>query len=144
MSDVRERLVEYRQSKASRAKVEPSQLKERREVDKEETRQDVNSRLSLENVEESRNSPTPWYVTALRITLWTLLWGFCIELEVGVVYIVLSGLFLMAYSLYGSRRKSYEPSAYSVFNKGCENIDGTLTAAQFERELRYGPTSVKT
>ncbi len=48
----------------------------------------------------------------------------------------------MAYSLYGSRRPRHEPSAYSVFNKDCESIDGTLTAEQFERELRYGPTNV--
>ena len=143
MSNVRERLVEYRQSKACRAKVEPSQLKEMGEVDKEETKQDMDLH-STSSFEESRNSPTPLYITALRITLWILLWGLCIELGVGVVYIVTSGLFLMAYSLYGSRRKLYEPSAYSVFNEGCESIDGTLTAAQFERELRYGPTAVKT
>lgn len=41
------------------------------------------------------------------------------------------------------RRKPWEPSAYSVFNKNFEAIEGTLTAEQFEKELRYGPTSVK-
>ncbi|GJQ78326.1 hypothetical protein Trydic_g22161 [Trypoxylus dichotomus] len=31
-----------------------------------------------------------------------------------------------------------EISAYSVFNKGCKSIDGTLKAEQFEREIRFG------
>lgn len=35
-------------------------------------------------------------------------------------------------------RKPWEPSAYSVFNPGCESIDGTLKPEQFEKEIRYG------
>ena len=35
-------------------------------------------------------------------------------------------------------RKAGEASAYSVFNENCEAIDGTLTAQQFEREIRHG------
>ncbi len=34
-------------------------------------------------------------------------------------------------------RKSGEMSAYSVFNPGCKAIDGTLTADQFENEIRH-------
>ncbi|XP_023222512.1 uncharacterized protein LOC111623982 isoform X3 [Centruroides sculpturatus] len=39
-------------------------------------------------------------------------------------------------------RKSDEVSAYSVFNPGCQRIEGTLSAEQFERELKYGAASV--
>ena len=39
-------------------------------------------------------------------------------------------------TLFFFRRKG-EISAYSVFNPGCEAIDGTLTAQQFENELRH-------
>ena len=35
------------------------------------------------------------------------------------------------------RRKSGEMSAYSVFNPGCQPIQGTLTAEQFENEIRH-------
>lgn len=40
-------------------------------------------------------------------------------------------------------KKRNEMSAYSVFNKNCESIDGTLKAEQFEREIRYGSGSVR-
>lgn len=89
------------------------------------------------------HSPRPsWYRTALKVLLWLVLWGFFIEIEFGVVYFVVSVLFFLFHSLQGSRRKPSEPSAYSVFNENCEAIDGTLTAEQFERELRLGPSSV--
>ena len=39
------------------------------------------------------------------------------------------------------KRKAGEASAYSVFNENCEAIDGTLTAQQFEREIRHGPAA---
>lgn len=42
----------------------------------------------------------------------------------------------------GPKRK-HEISAYSVFNKNCESIPGTLKAEQFEREMRYGAGSVR-
>jgi len=34
------------------------------------------------------------------------------------------------------------PSAYSVFNRDCQRIDGTFTAEQFEKELRHGAFAV--
>ncbi|CAH2045007.1 unnamed protein product, partial [Iphiclides podalirius] len=40
-------------------------------------------------------------------------------------------------------KKRGEVSAYSVFNENCTSIDGTLKAEQFEREIRYGPSSVR-
>ena len=81
--------------------------------------------------------------TVLKLLLWAILWGFFIEVGFGAVYLVSSLLFLMVVSLRGSRRKQGEPSAYSVFNADCQPIQGTLSAEQFERELRYGPLSVK-
>lgn len=40
-------------------------------------------------------------------------------------------------------KKKNEISAYSVFNKNCESIPGTLKAEQFEREMRYGASAVR-
>lgn len=87
--------------------------------------------------------PSPWWMTGLKILLWVLLWGFFIEVEFGMVYLVASGLVLIVLSLRGGKKRAPdELSAYSVFNKNFETIEGTLSAEQFEKELRYGPTSV--
>ncbi|XP_073527808.1 SAYSvFN domain-containing protein 1 isoform X3 [Phyllobates terribilis] len=79
-------------------------------------------------------------VLLVKFLLWLVLLGLFVELEFGLVYFILS----MFYWLYeGTRRpglrKRGEKSAYSVFNPGCEAIQGTLTAEQFERELQYRP-----
>ncbi|XP_030050461.1 SAYSvFN domain-containing protein 1-like [Microcaecilia unicolor] len=76
----------------------------------------------------------------LKFLLWLVLLGLFVELEFGLAYFVLS----MFYWIYeGTRspreRKPGEKSAYSVFNAGCESLQGTLTAEQFERELQYRP-----
>ncbi|XP_033859983.1 SAYSvFN domain-containing protein 1-like isoform X1 [Acipenser ruthenus] len=77
-------------------------------------------------------------LTFLKVLLWLLLLGLFVELEFGLVFFVLS----LFYWLYegmrdSSQRRSGEPSAYSVFNPGCQAIQGTLTAGQFE--LGYRP-----
>ncbi|KAG8546337.1 hypothetical protein GDO81_019205 [Engystomops pustulosus] len=79
-------------------------------------------------------------VLLLKVLLWLALLGLFVELEFGLAYFLLS----MFYWLYEGtrrpgRRKEGEKSAYSVFNPGCEAIQGTLTAEQFERELQYRP-----
>ncbi|XP_056424620.1 SAYSvFN domain-containing protein 1 isoform X2 [Hyla sarda] len=79
-------------------------------------------------------------VLLLKFLLWLVLLGLFVELEFGLAYFLLS----MFYWMYeGTRRsglrKKGEKSAYSVFNPGCEAIQGTITAEQFERELQYSP-----
>ncbi len=78
----------------------------------------------------------------LKVILWFILWGLFIELEFGAVYFVISLMFVIYFTMRSGSRKQGEPSAYSVFNPGCEQLDGTLTAEQFESELRYGALSV--
>lgn len=79
-------------------------------------------------------------VTFLKFLLWLVLWGLFVELEFGLVYFVLSMFYWIYVGTRGSgERQTGEKSAYSVFNPGCEAIEGTLTAEQFERELQYGP-----
>ena len=46
-----------------------------------------------------------------------------------------SVFYINKYTIYF--RNKDEPSAYSVFNPNCESIDGTLTAEQFENEIRH-------
>ncbi|XP_041109077.1 SAYSvFN domain-containing protein 1-like [Polyodon spathula] len=79
-------------------------------------------------------------LTFLKVLLWLVLLGLFVELEFGLAFFVLS----LFYWLYegtrdSSQRRSGEPSAYSVFNPGCQAIQGTLTAEQFEGELGYRP-----
>ncbi|KAM4692961.1 SAYSvFN domain-containing protein 1 [Discoglossus pictus] len=76
----------------------------------------------------------------LKILIWLILLGLFVELEFGLAYFIVS----MFYWLYQGTRKSGqkkqgEKSAYSVFNPGCEAIQGTVTAEQLQRELVFGP-----
>lgn len=151
MASVREKLAQYRARKAKEKSShtdhgEEDKLPEKplsRTYSEPETSQTDNGSINIDLDKQSSSNDFRLLPTALKLGLWFILWGVSIECGFGVVYVVVTGLFLMAYSLYGSRRKRHEPSAYSVFNKDCETIDGTLTAAQFERELRYGPANVR-
>ncbi|XP_072031379.1 uncharacterized protein [Amphiura filiformis] len=76
----------------------------------------------------------------LKIILWVALLVFFVIIEFAAVYIVFT-LFYVMYANMRSGRETKRPgelSAYSVFNPNCERIDGTLTAEQFEKELRHG------
>ncbi|KAJ1148099.1 hypothetical protein NDU88_000940 [Pleurodeles waltl] len=76
----------------------------------------------------------------LKFLLWLVLLGLFVELEFGLVYFVLSMFYWIYEGMRGpGEKKPGEKSAYSVFNPGCESIQGTLTAEQLERELQYRP-----
>ncbi|XP_008592865.1 PREDICTED: SAYSvFN domain-containing protein 1 [Galeopterus variegatus] len=79
-------------------------------------------------------------ITFLKVLLWLVLLGLFVELEFGLAYFVLSLFYWMYVGTRGpEEKKEGEKSAYSVFNPGCEAIQGTLTAEQLERELQFGP-----
>lgn len=73
---------------------------------------------------------------------WATLWAIAIQLQFGVVYLLISGIFGIYFNTRTGRRSKKEISAYSVFNKDCHAIDGTLKGEQFDQEIRYGPVSV--
>ncbi|XP_023222511.1 SAYSvFN domain-containing protein 1-like isoform X2 [Centruroides sculpturatus] len=81
-------------------------------------------------------------ILALKIVLWCLTMALFVVLEFGAVFFVLSIFYFMYCNFRTTPRKSDEVSAYSVFNPGCQRIEGTLSAEQFERELKYGAASV--
>ena len=78
--------------------------------------------------------------------LWLVLLIVFIKIEFGAVYLATSGFALIYLNLGNDSDKrkngSGTKSAYSVFNPGCEAIDGTLTAQQFEREILHGAGAV--
>ncbi|KAF4013358.1 SAYSD1 [Cervus elaphus hippelaphus] len=79
-------------------------------------------------------------VTLLKVLLWLVLLGLFVELEFGLAYFVLSLFYWMYVGTRGPEEKTQgEKSAYSVFNPGCEAIQGSLTAEQLERELHLRP-----
>jgi hypothetical protein len=81
----------------------------------------------------------PYACLVIKISFWLLLWMWFIAAGFGSVFFVLS-LFYGLYASLGTRpRTDGAPSAYSVFNRNCERIDGTFTAEQLERELVGGP-----
>ena len=77
-----------------------------------------------------------WAILGTKALLWLSLLYLCVLLEVGAAFVVSSGFAAIWLNL-GTGRKKGKPSAYSVFNPNCEAIDGTLTAEQFEREIRW-------
>ena len=80
--------------------------------------------------------------TFLKIVLWCCCFGFFVQIGFGSVFFVLSLFYFMYISMKSDTRRSWEPSAYSVFNENCEAIDGTLSGEQFDKELKFGAGSV--
>lgn len=78
----------------------------------------------------------------LTIALWWCCLGFFTHVGFGSVFFVLSLFYFMYVSMKSGTRHPWEPSAYSVFNENCDAIDGTLSAKQFENELKFGARSV--
>ncbi|OWF56423.1 SAYSvFN domain-containing protein 1-like [Mizuhopecten yessoensis] len=92
---------------------------------------------------EEVSEPKVWdklaiMVFGLKCLLWLALWGLFVEMQFGAIFVLLSAFIFLYKSLSNRKRKKNQLSAYSVFNPNCERLDGTLTAEQFEQELRYG------
>jgi len=74
----------------------------------------------------------------LKAALWFSLWMFFVKIECGAVYFVISLILILYFSMKDSERGDGELSAYSVFNKNFERLDGTFTAEQFDNQIRRG------
>ncbi|KAK5648581.1 hypothetical protein RI129_003473 [Pyrocoelia pectoralis] len=78
----------------------------------------------------------------LYFILWCTVYFIFINLQFGIIYLILSALIGIYLNTRTSPKKRNEVSAYSVFNKNCKSIDGTLKAEQFEKEIRFGAIGV--
>ena len=74
---------------------------------------------------------------------WATCYAIAIELKFGVVFLMLSALFGIYFNTRTGPKKRNEVSAYSVFNKDCKPIEGSIKAEQFESEIRHGFNSVR-
>lgn len=74
---------------------------------------------------------------ALYFILWATLYAIFIKLEFGIVYLLISSLIIMYLNTRTKPKRKGEVSAYSVFNKDCKSINGTLNAEQLEKQLLF-------
>lgn len=124
---------------------------DKREDDDEEDQEDLLSEdtesdfQSETEIDKPKEPLTKFQIFTyfVYICFWSTCWLIAIELKFGIVYLLFSGLFGIYFNTRTEPKRRHEISAYSVFNKDCEAIDGTLKAEQFEREIRYGPMSVR-
>ena len=140
-TDVHTRLAAYRARKAAE-RDSPAPASVGAHPTGVEDRQGVAHAAPAEPVEDEEpptegRTLTSWQRLALHSSLWLALLGAFVYFGFGTLFLLLSLFYLMWASLRGSRRRPWEPSAYSVFNEGCEAIDGTLKAEQFDREIRF-------
>ncbi|GAB0087525.1 uncharacterized protein DMENIID0001_018420 [Sergentomyia squamirostris] len=78
-----------------------------------------------------------YFIYMLYFLLWVTCYAIAIELQFGLVFFLFSALAAVYLNTRTRPKHAGEISAYSVFNKDCHAIDGTLKAEQFEAELRY-------
>lgn len=87
-----------------------------------------------ESVSADTSEVSKWALRVLKLLLWFCLWGLFIELQFGAVFFSIS-LLLFVYFNTRTGPKDDKLSAYSVFNKDCERIQGTLTAEQLQKNM---------
>lgn len=88
-------------------------------------------------------TPAPWTTLQVatlvtKIALWCLLMALAVVVEFGAVFFAVSVLCFIFTNLRNRPRKRGELSAYSVFNPNGQAIDGSVSAQDFEQQLRYG------
>lgn len=89
-----------------------------------------------ETTEPAKKTSWITYCTYIVYFLfWATLYAIAIKLSFGLVYFMLSLLIGLYLNTRTEPRKENEPSAYSVFNKNCESLDGTFKAEMFEKQL---------
>jgi len=71
----------------------------------------------------------------LGLGLWFVFWAVFIHAEFGSLWIIISMIASIFLNL--GKKKKGEISAYSVFNDGFKQLLGTLTADQFDDEIRH-------
>ncbi|GFX62000.1 SAYSvFN domain-containing protein [Trichonephila clavipes] len=77
-------------------------------------------------------------IVVLKVVLWCLVMVLFITFEFGAVFFIISVFYFMFTNFRETEKSPNELSAYSVFNPHCESIKGTLTAQQFENEIKFG------
>lgn len=102
--------------------------------------EDETGAISQENESsQCEGSKLKYFTYFIWFCFWATCWMIAIEMKFGIVYLLFSALFGIYFNTRTTPKRRGEVSAYSVFNKNCESIKGTLNAQQLEREMIYGP-----
>ncbi len=88
-------------------------------------------------VEELPWTRLDYAILCVKLVMWVVGQVLFVKLEFGAVYFATSVFAFIWLNLGQRKRKEGELSAYSVFNPNCQTIQGTLTAEQFESEIRH-------
>ncbi|XP_076259424.1 SAYSVFN motif domain containing 1 [Rhynchophorus ferrugineus] len=102
---------------------------------------EANSDSDIEsNLEEDEKKITLYDYTyyILCFILWLTIYAIFVKLQFGTIYFIVSLLIGIYFNTRTGPKKKDEISAYSVFNKNCESIKGTLNAEQLTRQMVYG------
>lgn len=102
---------------------------------------DASERSEHEVLDDAQReeSKYKYFIYLIWFCFWATCWMIAIELKFGIVYLLFSALFFVYFNTRTGPKRRDEVSAYSVFNKNCESIKGTLTAEQLAGEMMYGP-----
>ncbi|KAL4144194.1 hypothetical protein PRNP1_013333 [Phytophthora ramorum] len=121
----------------------PPVLRVNRET-RAEIRRKLEQLLSKETLQHVALALRPHWRSLVFYSLLTTIWiGGLVyihhnEAEFAVAYVILSGFGVLGYHLLvGGDIRSDSISAYSVFNRGAQRMLGSLSAEQFENEIRH-------
>ncbi|RWS26239.1 uncharacterized protein B4U80_01246 [Leptotrombidium deliense] len=90
---------------------------------------------------EENQSWTSFDITVfcMKVIIYITMQIIAVMVEFGAVFFSIALLFFICTNLRSHRkRRSGELSAYSVFNPGCESIQGTISAEKLQSELTFG------
>lgn len=79
-----------------------------------------------------------WAAFFLNVIIWCILFSLAVYVEFGVIYIIISGFYIIWVNTSTRPKYRNEISAYSVFNRNCEPIDGTLDAEKLQNQMLLG------
>lgn len=99
---------------------------------------EVNSDIESGLEDEEKITLYDYIYYILWFILWVTIYAIFVKLQFGTIYFIVSLLIAMYFNTRTGPKKKNEISAYSVFNKNCESIKGTLNAEQLTREMVYG------
>lgn len=91
-----------------------------------------------ESTDNDEDAPVRWSVVAIKSLLWLTLFVIFVRLEFGAIFFILSLFYFIWKNLSSRRRPAHELSAYSVFNRNFEKLQGTFSAEDYDRQLRHG------
>ena len=136
------KLAEYRAKKNSEQKVQDQKKKVWNLLTLQFLRSSNADDLENQEQVQEQEQYQPWSridyaILAVKLVMWSVGQVIFIKLGFGAVYLATSAFALIWLSLGKEKRQPGQMSAYSVFNPNCQNIHGTLTAEQFESEIRH-------